>query len=124
CYSATLPPVVSNVAFTPTHAAPDQEVKVQAEVRAAGELKAVELRYRVAGSGYEKEETVVVMTKGAGNAYTATIPAQKSGQLVRFRVRAADAKGGERFFPHENELRPALSVYVHDKFDAAGIPLG
>ena len=117
-------PVVSDVAFMPAHAAPDQEIKVRVDVRAAGELKAVELRYRVAGSGFEKDEVAVAMTKGAGNTYTATIPGQKGGQIVRFRVRAVDAKGGERFFPHLNEVRPALSVYVHDKFDSAAVPLG
>jgi hypothetical protein len=124
CYAAHLPPVVSEVTLTPAHALPDQEIKVRADVRAAGELRAVELSYRVVGPGYEKEEIVVAMTKGEGNTYTATIPAQKAGQIVRARVRAADAKGAERVFPHENDVRPALSVYVHDKFDAAAVPLG
>ena len=122
--SATLPPVVSNVTFSPAHATPAQEIKVSAEVRSAAELKTVELLYRVAGSGSEKAEVALAMTKGAGAAYTATIPAQKAGQLIRFRIRAADAKGAERFYPHQNELRPALSVYVHDKFAPGKLPLG
>ena len=123
-YSATLPPIVSNVTFSPAHTTPAQEIKVSAEVRSTAELKTVELLYRVAGSGSEKADVAIVMTKGAGATYTATIPAQKAGQLVRFRIRAADAKGAERFYPHQNELRPALSVYVHDKFEPGKIPLG
>src|SRR5207244_479583 len=55
-YAPRLPPVVSNVTFTPAHAAPGQEIAVEADVRPAEGLRAVELRYRVAGSGFEKEE--------------------------------------------------------------------
>lgn len=123
-YSATLPPVIWNVAFTPGHATPAQEIKVTAEVKSAAGLKAVELRYRVAGSKSETAEVALPLTKGAGNTYTATIPAQKAGQIVRFRLRATDAKDVERFFPHPNDIRPALSVYVHDKFEPGKIPLG
>ena len=69
---------------------------VSADVTSAAGLKAVELLYRVAGSGSEKAEVAVAMAKGAGNTYTATIPAQKAGQIIRFRVRATDVKGAER----------------------------
>ena len=89
------------------------------------ELATVELRYRVAGSGYENEEKTVAHDEGRRRAATPRrIPGQKAGQIVRFRIRAADAKGGERFFPHPNELRPALSVYVHDKFEPGKVPFG
>ncbi|HJZ93843.1 MAG TPA: CotH kinase family protein, partial [Gemmataceae bacterium] len=123
-YVSRLPPVVSNVTFAPSHAAPDEEIKVEAAVRSGEELSAVELRYRVAGPGTESAETTVGMTKGSAGKYAATIPGQKAGRIIRFRVRAADAKGTERFFPSPNELRPALSVYVHDQFPTAKVPLG
>jgi hypothetical protein len=123
-YAPHLPPVITRVAFTPAHAAPDQEVKVEADVRSRAGLQTVEVRYRVAGPGYEKEETAVAMTKGPKGRYAAKIPAQKPGQIVRFRIKAVDARGGIRFFPHENELRPALSVYVHDKFTPGKHPFG
>jgi hypothetical protein len=123
-FAAHLPPVIRNVTFTPTHALPDQEVRVEAEARSAEELKAVELRYRVAGSGFEKAEVTVPMTKAASGKYTASIPGQKPGQILRFRVRAVDASNGERFAPYAQDLRPAFSVYVHDKFPQAKIPLG
>src|SRR5262249_34508121 len=122
-YAPRLPPVIANVTFTPTHAAPDQAVKVEADVRSGAELRKVELRYRVAGSGYEKEEKTVPMTRGAKGRYSASIPAQKAGQIVRFRTHAYDS-GAARFFPNENDVRPALSVYVHDKFKPGRVPLG
>lgn len=123
-FAASLPPVVSNVTHTPRHALPNQEIKVTAEARSVAALKAVELLYRVAGNGSEKAETAIPMTKGANGAYSATIPAQKAGLIVRFRVRATDASGAERLHPHPNELRPARSVYVHEKFEPGQIPLG
>ena len=65
--------------------------------------------------------TVVSDAKGR---YSAAIPAQKAGQIVRFRIRAVDAAGGERVHPNENEVRPALSVYVHDKFTPGNLAFG
>jgi hypothetical protein len=123
-YAPRLPPVIADVTFTPTHASPTQQVTVQADVHSPDPLREVELRYRVAGSGYEQAEKTVRMTKNPKGRYAATIPAQKAGQIIRFRIRAADAKGGERFYPNENELRPALSVYVHEPFRPGKIPLG
>ncbi len=123
-FSPHLPPVISGVTYTPNHASPDQEVKVEAEVRSTNEIHKVELLYRLAAPGSEKDEEVVAMSKGATGRYSASIPAQKAGQIVRFRIRAIDSKNGRRFFPDENELRPALSVYVHEPFKPGKIPLG
>lgn len=123
-YAASLPPVVSHLTFTPAHAAPGQEIAVEAEVRPAEELRTVELRYRIAGSGFEKVEAALPMTKTPQGRYAAKIPGQNAGQIVRFRVRAVDAAGAERFYPDANELRPAQSVYVHEPFHPGKIPFG
>lgn len=122
-YAPRLPPVIVNVAFTPTHATPDQEILVDAEI-AGPDLQAVELLYRVAGPGYEKEEKAVAMTKGPTGRHAAVIPAQKAGQIVRFRIKAVGAAAAVRFYPNENEVRPARSVYVHDKFTPGNTPFG
>jgi hypothetical protein len=123
-YAPHPPPAIARVTFTPSHVGPDQEVKVEADVRSEVELREVEVRYRVAGPGREAEEQSLRMTKGEKDRYAASIPPQKAAQLIRFRVRALDAKGGERSFPHENDLRPAYSVYVHDKFELGKNPFG
>lgn len=122
-YSAHLPPVIANVTFTPASAAPDEPIKVEADVRGE-QVDKVELRYRVAKSGSESKEESVVMKKGAKDRYSASIPGQKAGQIVRFRVHAADTKKASRFYPSENDVRPALSVYVHEKFTTGKIPFG
>jgi hypothetical protein len=123
-YSPQLPPVVADVTVSPPHAAPEEEVKVEATVRSSEQLRDVELRYRVAGSGSEKAETTVAMTKGADGRYTARVPGQKAGQIIRVVIRAVDANGTERLFPSPNELRPAVSIYVHEKFKPGKVPFG
>lgn len=123
-YALRLPPIIHKVAFTPTHAAANQAIAVEATIRAAAELKTVEVRYRVAGSGYEQDEQSVAMTNDKKGHYTAKIPGQKPNQILRFRIHAVDAKGGERFYPSEHELRPALSVFVHEPIQPGKIPFG
>src|SRR5262249_57880596 len=123
-FSPRLPPIISDVTFTPSDAGPDQEVKVEATIRSAEKLNAVEVIYRVAGSGYEKEEKAVRMTKGDKDRYSASIPAQKAGQILRFYVTAVDAKRTRRYYPHPHDVRPALSVYVHEKFTPGKVPFG
>ncbi|HVK10934.1 MAG TPA: CotH kinase family protein, partial [Gemmataceae bacterium] len=44
--------------------------------------------------------------------------------LVRYRVTAVGPDGATRFAPAEHDLRPTRSAYVHDKWDAAAVPLG
>lgn len=119
-----LPPVITNVTLTPQMAAPGQEVTVEADVRSGDGVRGVELRYRVAGPGFEGPEQTVVMAPAMGNRYRGVIPGQKANHLLRARVRAVDARGEARVFPHDNDLRPALSAYVHEPFKLGKVPLG
>ena len=56
--------------------------------------------------------------------FSASIPAQPAGTLVRYRIKAIDQAGAAAPLPAENDLRPALSAYVHDKWEPAKIPFG
>jgi hypothetical protein len=123
-YAALLPPVITNVTCTPKHAGPKDSITVEAEVRSTIELRSVELLHRLAGSGYEKSEASIPMTRSPKGRYTATIPAQKVGQIVRFRIKATDTKNASRVYPNENDVRPAFSVYVHDPFEMGKVPFG
>jgi hypothetical protein len=123
-FAASLPPVIANVSFTPQDAGPNQKVQVEADVRSEQGLGKVELLYRVAGSGFENKEETISMKAGAKGRYSAAIAGQKTGQIIRFRIRASDAKGVVRLFPSENELRPALSVYLHEPFKPGKVPFG
>jgi hypothetical protein len=121
-FSANLPPIISNVRFTPKNPAPGESINVEADVRDSDGVGEVRLLYRLAGSGFEKEETIVPMSKQDGRRFGATIPGQEANQLVRFRILAIDQKGARRFYPAENEPRPALSVFVHQKMAPGSVP--
>ena len=121
-YSATLPPVISNIQFSPANPTPAQSVRIEAEVRGIG-VREVNLKYRLASSGLEQAEVTIPMTNTDERHFTASIPAQKADQLIRFRVQAVNEKGAQRFFPAETEPRPALSCFVHEKFEPGKVPL-
>ncbi|MBI4664325.1 MAG: CotH kinase family protein [Verrucomicrobia bacterium] len=123
-FSANLPPAISNVKFTPEIPSPNQPITVEADVYDADGLGEINLLYRLAGPGFEKPESALPMKKISETRYTAAIPGQPAGQLIRFRVQAADAKGARRYFPAETEPRPALSSYVRAPMEPAKVPFG
>jgi hypothetical protein len=123
-FALRLPPIVRGVTIMPSHLAPGQEAKVTAEVRSPFEVQSVELRYRIAGSGYENEEKSLPMARNDKDRFTAILPGQKANQIIRFRIRAVDSRGTERFYPHANDVRPAVSVYVHENIQPLRIPQG
>ncbi len=123
-YSAVLPPIISKVKYTSENPLPNQSIAVEAEVRDVKGIREVVLLYRVAGLGFEKEESSLTMKQITEGHYAAEIPGQSKDPLVRFRIKATSQSGAARFFPAENELRPALSCYVHDTVEPARIPFG
>jgi hypothetical protein len=124
-YSAALPPIVSQVEFRPARAEPDQPIQVEAKVSAPAGLKEVTLLYQVVGIGQEGEEKALPMRAGASaGTYAASIPGQKSGQIVRLRVLAIDTKSARRFSPSPTDLHPALSCLVLTNTTAGRIPIG
>jgi hypothetical protein len=120
-FSATLPPVVT-LDTAPTDAAPGQTLAVEATVK--GDAREVVLLYRVVANGSEGKEETLAMIKGSNGRFVASIPAQAAGSLVRYRVKVVGEDGSTRFCPAEHDLRPTLSVYVHEKWEAASIPFG
>jgi hypothetical protein len=126
-YSAEVPPTVASVTLNPDDPAPDQPLKVRAEVKAKDGVKDVTLVYRVVVRSVEGAELTVPMTAdpaAAAGTYVAEIPAQKAGTIVRYHVKATGANGAERSSPATNDLRPNFSAFVHDKWETAPIPFG
>jgi hypothetical protein len=119
-YSATLPPMIA-VKGALEDVLTDQEIKIEATVADTEAIKSVSLLYRPVTAGIEGKETSIEMNKEAAGKYVASIPGQKAGVLVRYRVRAINDQGAQRLFPAENELRPAFSTYVHDKWELAKV---
>ncbi len=118
---ATLPPVISEVTFSPEIVSPGERVVVRAKVE---EGSVVELCYRVVAPGNEGEEITLEMKK-KGETFEGTIPGQEeANRIIRFRVKASrTGSAAPRFYPAPNEIRPAISVYVRGEADVGAIPL-
>jgi hypothetical protein len=124
-FSPAVPPVISDVSFPSNSIPPQQTIQVEARVNSPAELKKVVLLYRVVEPGSAGEEVAVAMKKTpTPNRYSATIPGQQAGQVVRFRVQAVDVASAERFYPSPTEPRPAFSVLVFTNVTPGKIPLG
>lgn len=119
-FSAKLPPVVT-LGAGPTDLAPATPLRVEATAKDAKELT---LLYRIVANGAEGAELALPMAKEANGRFGASIPGQAAGTLVRYRVKAVAENGSARFYPAEHDLRPTMSAYVHEKWEAANIPLG
>ena len=126
CFSSKALPVIKSLSFQPAEPTPNEPILVAAEVEVEKtvEIADVTLRYRVLGPGFEGAETNLTMLSPGAGKYTATIPPQQPGRVVRFRVQARSTSGATRFFPAETEPRPARSVYLHDAVQAAKVPFG
>lgn len=110
-YSPTPPPVVSELTEAAS-APPGKPTPVSVAV--AGDVREVTLLVRTVAAGRRPgAEAALPMTKGADGRWSAAIPAQPAGTLVRYRVRAVGADGARRLFPAEHDLRPTRSTYVH-----------
>ena len=119
-FSPTAPPVIA-LGDMPTELPPATPLHVEATAKHATEMT---LLYRVVADGAEGEVLSLRMTKEADGHFTATIPGQAGGSLLRYRVKAVSADGTIRFCPAEHDLRPTMSAYVHEKWERANIPFG
>lgn len=122
CFSAELPPLISAVKALPENPGLNQALAIEATVRDPKGVASVKLRYRVAGPGFEKAESELAMKELGEGRYSAEIPGQAIGTLIRYRVEATSANGARRLFPAESEPRPALSSYVSSSVAAAKVP--
>jgi hypothetical protein len=124
-FCASLPPVISQVSFPTNWIAPEQPIPVAAQVQSKAELKEVVLRYRIVRPGSIGEEQALPMTKsGADARFSASIPGQQAGQIIRFRIQAVDQNSAERFYPSPTEPYPALSCLVFTNVTPGKIAFG
>lgn len=116
-------PVIRSVTFSPEVARPGESVTVEATPGVMDPPATVNLRYRLAGPGFERDETVISMAKTASGKHAVTVPAPPAGQLLRFRVEAVSPSGARRLFPAETEPRPAFSVLGLESTPPALVPI-
>ncbi|MEZ5323728.1 MAG: CotH kinase family protein [Verrucomicrobiales bacterium] len=120
-FAKSLPPVVSQLSPQTSPAIPPGSTPlIHATVSNAAD---VALLFRTVEPGGTGQETRLPMQKKAGDQYVATLPAQDANRIVRYRVQATGADGAVRFYPHENEARPAFSAYFSTPIEKGKIPV-
>ncbi len=122
-FSANFPPVIGGLVLSSSQPLPGKPVRVSATVEDADGLASVELRYRIVRPGTVGDEQVVPMKSTDGKNFSAELPGQVAGSLVRLRVHATDRAKSGRFYPSPNDLRPAVSVFVQARPEAATMPV-
>ncbi len=120
-FAKALGPVIRSVNLDTKVIQPNETLTVEAQLDSAAAK--VNLLYRIASPGTESEEQTVNMERGEDGRYVATIPGQQANRIIRLRVQATGENGATRTFPHPNEIRPALSVYVDGSFSPNKIPV-
>lgn len=122
-FSRRLPPVISEVRFaTPT---PGTPTRVTATVQPTQGVRTVELRFQSIAIDNAPAEIVIPMqAAGTNGSYTAELPAQPAGRLLRIRVRAVDEVGSTRFKPAPGEPRPSFSAFLETNTNHLTVPEG
>jgi hypothetical protein len=124
CYSAQPLPRISGVRCE--RAEPGKPIAVRAVVGDPAGLHSVTVAWWV-GSGHTKSVwTEVPMVRDPGDVqgavYSATIPPQPEGRLIRFTVRAVSTSGAERVCPSRTEPRPTYSCSTFVNTNQARVP--
>ncbi len=111
-YSANLPPVVHHLTYSPLMPKPSEPIQVDVQVEDSDGIKEAVLVYQVFEPGKPSTEASVPLKLGVDRRFSAVLPGQVAGRLIRFWIRAVDTTGAARRFPGANEPRPAFSTWV------------
>lgn len=126
-------PKITNIKFEKPAA--NQPCPVQADITAVcdkipANITAVKLIYYINGNLEKPNE--ILMNKGKGQSYTASIPEMKSGTKVDFIIRAEDSNGNvaTQAVPSANNLVPSIAdddnptESITDSLDLLGMSAG
>lgn len=120
-FSRRLPPLISDVRFAAL--LPGVPTRITASVTPTNGSPTVELRFQSVGDSPAGEEAVLPMSpSGPAGTYSAELPSQPAGRLLRFRIRATDTAGAERFEPAPGEPRPTFSAFLQANTNRSTIP--
>lgn len=108
-------PRITNVKrdfLTPTSS---QAVKVSADIKDLdGQITSATLFYNTGTNVNDLNFTSVTMTKGTGDNYSASIPAQSNGTFVRYYISAEDDSSNVNIVPSSNPKTKSYAYRVRD----------
>ena len=122
-----IPPLVDQFTHEPLRPTSTDDVTITAQVTAHDAITSVTLHYEFYREPFPHTGPVfsdsVVMDPGAVNkTYTATLPAQQSQTLVRYRVEATDASGRNWIHPDAFSLSPHRAYFHYDGEEETELP--
>jgi hypothetical protein len=127
-YCPNLPPIVSDLRFSPRCPRQGERVTVSVHVSDPDGVRSVLLLWRIARHRVEAMEEGKPMRLISGDErdgeYQAEIGGFEDRTLVRFRIKAEDRAGFIRIHPSEEEPCPTYSYYVYSGIEKASIPFG
>lgn len=93
-------PEITNIAFTPEVPESNEEVEITATIiDSDGTIDIAQIKWGTATSSYLN---TINLTKGSGNDYSASIPAQDEGTEIYFIIYAVDEDGGSAQSAEQN----------------------
>lgn len=120
-YQASLPPVIKKLSASVEDVCEaGTPIDVWVTVEGAEQLV---LLSRVVEPGSEGEELSLKMERESSGRFKGSLATEQSNRIIRYRVQATGPDGAVRYFPPENEIRPALSVYVLEPVQNGSIPV-
>lgn len=122
-----IPPFVDGFIHSPLRPTSLDDVTITATVTAQDAVTDVTLHYEFYREPYPYTGPVVsdsiAMAPGVeSRTYIATVPAQVSQTLVRYRVEATDSSGRSATFPDDFELSPHRAYFHYDGEEETEIP--
>lgn len=104
---AAEPPVISNIAITPAIVNPASSPTISATITDDTAVGSATLFYAV---GYNNTNFTGVTMTANGSTYSAQVPAQSAGTVVKYYIRAVDNSGNSIDFPDSLALSSAYKV--------------
>ncbi len=105
-------PSITNLSRNPVTPTSTQTVAISANITDDGLVASATLFYAVGAANTQYAQ--VAMTNSAGSTYSATIPAQADGSVVKYYISAVDSSANRTTFPNvPNNINP-LFYWVSD----------
>jgi hypothetical protein len=120
-YQKNSPPILNQTGKIPSISEVGSKIDVSLEVQ--GEVNLVEVLVTIIHPGESSKDIAIEMNRNGDGLYQASIPAQMSNRIIRYRFKATATDGTTSLLPHPNALRPTFSTYIPGDLPEVQIPI-